>query len=53
VRYFFTRQGLDDLSRVSRNELVRLLRAGASDETIIQVLDETAVSRTLQSRYGR
>jgi signal transduction histidine kinase len=48
VRYFFTLQRLDDLSRVSRNELVRLLGAGANNETIIQVLDETAVQNNVR-----
>ncbi len=48
VRYFFTLQRLDDLSRVSRNELVRLLGAGADNETIIDVLDETAVQNNVR-----
>lgn len=48
VRYFFTLQRLDDLSRVSRNELVRLLQTGANNETIIQVLDETAVQNNVR-----
>lgn len=48
VRYFFTLQRLDDLSRVSRNELVRLLQTGANNETVIQVLDETAVQNNVR-----
>ncbi|NJN53708.1 MAG: HAMP domain-containing protein [Anaerolineae bacterium] len=48
VRYFFTLQRLDDLSRVSRNELVRLVQSGASNDTVTAVLDETAVQNNVR-----
>lgn len=48
VRYFSTLQRLDDLSRAGRNEIVRLLQAGADEETIINVLDETAVQNSVR-----
>jgi signal transduction histidine kinase len=48
IRYFATLQQLDDVSRASRNELVRLVQAGASNETIVQVLDETAVQNQVR-----
>lgn len=48
IRYFATLQQLDDVSRASRNELVRLVRAGAGNETIIEVLDETAVQNNVR-----
>lgn len=48
IRYFSALQQLDDISRASRNEIVRLARAGASSQRIIEVLDETAVQNNIR-----
>lgn len=48
IRYFVTLQRLDDVSRTSSNELVRLVQAGATDSTIIEVLNETAVQNNIR-----
>lgn len=48
IRYFVTLQRLDDVSRTSSNELVRLVQAGATDSTIIEVLNETAVQNSVR-----
>lgn len=48
IRYFSTLQRLDALSRTSRNELVRLRNAGARDQRITEVLDETAAESNVR-----
>lgn len=48
IRYFSTLQRLDAISRTSRNELVRLSRAGVGNQRIIEVLDETAVQNNVR-----
>ncbi len=48
VRYFTPLQELDALSRTSRNELNRLRLSGADTQTLLQVLDNTAVENNVR-----
>lgn len=55
VRYVPTLRELDAISQVSRSEILRLVQAGADDERVLQVLQQTAEEsgvRVLIARAG-
>ena len=48
VRYFNSLQKLDAVSRASRNELLRMRLSDVDSETLVQVLDNTAVENDVR-----
>ncbi len=48
IRFFANLQRLDTLSRTSRNEILRLMQSGASDQRILNVLKDTAVENNVR-----
>ncbi len=48
IRYFNSLQKLDAVSRASRNELLRMRLSDVDTETLIQVLDNTAVENNIR-----